>query len=161
MDSPAVRRAAEVLDERHPAAAEDWAELSLSGGPEEDLQSESTSALGVLRQRQGRVAEAIELHRAGLDIADRLPDRRLAAHLRIEFSDTLLDAGDRDRAAEMFGEAVELARTAQARLEEARGLTGLAAAMAGTDPAAAGRHRARAEAMYREMNLPSSVHASV
>ena len=96
-----------------------------------------------------------------MDIADHLPDRRLTAHLQIEFGGTLLAAGEPDRAAGLFGEAVALARTSQARLEEARGLTGLAAAVAGADPVAAGRYRDRAEAMFREMNVPSGLHASV
>jgi tetratricopeptide (TPR) repeat protein len=121
--------------------------------------AESTSSLGVLRRRQERFAEAIEHHRAALDIADRLPDRRLVAHLRIEFGDTLLAAGDPAGAAAQFEQAVALARTSQARLEEARGLSGLAAAV--TDPVAAVRHRHRAAAMFREMNVPNGVHASV
>jgi tetratricopeptide (TPR) repeat protein len=123
--------------------------------------AEATSSLGVLRRRQGRFAEAIEHHRAAMDITERLADRRLIAHMRIEFGDTLLDAGDLDGAAVLFREAVELARVSQARLEEARGLVGLAAALAAADPAAAARHRDRAEAMFRDMNVPSGVHASV
>ena len=49
------------------------------------------------------------------------------------------------------------------RLMKAYGLSGRAAktALAAADPAAAGRHRDRAEAMYREMNVPSGVQASV
>ena len=96
-----------------------------------------------------------------MDITDRLADRRLTAHMRLEFGDTLLAAGDPQRAAALFEEAVALARTSQARLEEARALTGLAAALADADPAAAGRHRDRARAMFREMNLTGGMHASV
>ena len=96
-----------------------------------------------------------------MDIADPLPDRRLTAHLRIEFGDTLLAAGDLDGAALLFGEAVALARTSQARLEEARGLTGLAAAVAGTDPDAADRHRDRRRGDVPRDERASGLHASV
>ena len=73
--------------------------------------AEATSSLGVLRRRQGRFAEASEHHRAAMDITDRLADRRLTAHMRLEFGDTLLAAGDPQRAAALFEEAVALART--------------------------------------------------
>ena len=116
--------------------------------------AESTSALGLLLQRQGRFAEAISQHRAALDIADQQPDRRLKAHVRVEHGDTLLAAGDRDGAAALFQEAVELAGSVQARLEQAHGMAGLAAALAGRDPVAARRYADRAEAMSREMNIP-------
>jgi DNA-binding SARP family transcriptional activator/tetratricopeptide (TPR) repeat protein len=115
---------------------------------------EGRSALGAYYRGLGRFEEAVEEHRAALDLANVLTEKRLNALARIEFALTLAAIGDRAGAAAMFRAAAGLAREIEARYEEARGLAGLATILVDEDPDTARRHAERALTMFRAMNVP-------
>ncbi|MDG4830599.1 BTAD domain-containing putative transcriptional regulator [Solwaraspora sp. WMMD1047] len=89
--------------------------------------AEAAGALGVLYRRQGRFADAIARHRTAIEVIDGLHDRQLAAQVHLEYGETLLAAGRRDAAAELFRRAAAHAAAAEAGHEQARSHAGLRA----------------------------------
>lgn len=81
LDSPAIRRRAAVLDERHAVAVEDWADLELAGGDDRNLVAELTGLVErfPLRERL-RAQLMLSLHRVGRQ-ADALAEYRRAREL--------------------------------------------------------------------------------
>jgi DNA-binding SARP family transcriptional activator/tetratricopeptide (TPR) repeat protein len=112
-----------------------------------------TSALGIVRRRQGRFGEAIALHRRALDLVGEIKERRQVSDLQMDLAGTLFAAGDRAAATVLFGEAGALAAATQHRHEQARSLAGLAECVAADDPELARSYRDRAAAMFREMGV--------
>jgi tetratricopeptide (TPR) repeat protein len=73
------------------------------------VQAMTTNALAVLRRDQGRLDEAIALHRRALDVVDEIKERRQLAELKTDLADTLVAAGERRAAEVLYGEAGRLA----------------------------------------------------
>jgi tetratricopeptide (TPR) repeat protein len=116
-----------------------------------------TSALGVLRRREGRYDEAIALHRRALDLVGEIRESRQVSEIQLDLAGTLFAAGDRAGATASFREAGVLAAATSLRYQEARSLAGLAECVAPEDPALARSYRDRALAMFRDMGVPPAV----
>jgi DNA-binding SARP family transcriptional activator/tetratricopeptide (TPR) repeat protein len=112
-------------------------------------QAEAYTELAVLCRAEGRFAEAIDRHRRAVELAEPHGHRRFVATCLNDWADTMIAAGDRPAARELYGRVVAIGAAAHP-YELARAYHGLAAA----DPADADRHRTRARDLFHRLGVP-------
>jgi tetratricopeptide (TPR) repeat protein/transcriptional regulator with XRE-family HTH domain len=112
------------------------------------------AALGLAHLRQGDVAAARGHQEAALEIAVATGVRPLATLVHNGLGDTAMACVDRQAALRHYARAADLARLTCDRHEEARALTGIAAAHDDVgDPDKAMPYRARARSLYDAMGV--------
>jgi tetratricopeptide (TPR) repeat protein/transcriptional regulator with XRE-family HTH domain len=120
--------------------------------------AEVLAEIGLIHLHAGELGEARRLHESAVRRTERAgsPQGRCLALNRL--GGTVLRAGDVEAAAGLYRQALDLAERIDARYEEAVAHAGLAAALAGSDPAGAARHGQAAERLYAVMSAVDPYH---
>ena len=115
--------------------------------------AEVDSELALLDRAEGRFAEAVELHRRAVAVAEGSGDRRFEAIFLNDFGATALAAGDPAEAIELHRRALAIA-AGKHPYEEGRALAGIGSALVDSDREAARTHWRRALAIFDRMGVP-------
>lgn len=113
------------------------------------------NCLGVALRQMGRYEEALDSHRQAFALLDELFEEHWKIHFLDGYAETCRLAGRPEQALELHRQALELAPKLGFRHKEALAHEGIAAVLDETDPDAAARHRAAAQAVTRDLTSAS------
>ncbi|GAA4879612.1 tetratricopeptide repeat protein [Kitasatospora terrestris] len=109
------------------------------------------NCLGVAHRQAGRHEEALAHHREAFALLDELFEEHWKLRFLNGYAETCRLAGLTEEALRLHRQALDLAPRLGRRYEEAQAHEGLAALLAGTDPAAAEGHRTAAQALRADL----------
>jgi DNA-binding SARP family transcriptional activator/tetratricopeptide (TPR) repeat protein len=117
-------------------------------------EAETLSELAGLHREDGRFAEAVEGHRAAIEIAVRIGDRRYEAVFLNDLAFTVVETGDAAGACDLHRRALTIATEIKHPYEQGRACTGLGGCSVDADPERARQLWEEALAIFTRMGVP-------